>query len=91
VRRPARSAAACRISQARQTGPGRAANRRAARRTAEIGGVFDAPGSRSPCGDGGPGTTKTYVSRILSKLDLRDRAQAVVAAYENGLVTPGGR
>jgi DNA-binding NarL/FixJ family response regulator len=35
-------------------------------------------------------TTKTYVGRILTKLDLRDRAQAVVVAYESGLVTPGG-
>ena len=35
-------------------------------------------------------TTKTYVGRILTKLDLRDRAQAVVLAYESGLVTPGG-
>jgi DNA-binding NarL/FixJ family response regulator len=34
-------------------------------------------------------TTKTYVGRILAKLNLRDRAQAVVAAYETGLVTPG--
>jgi DNA-binding NarL/FixJ family response regulator len=34
-------------------------------------------------------TTKTYVGRILAKLDLRDRAQAVVLAYETGLVTPG--
>jgi DNA-binding NarL/FixJ family response regulator len=34
-------------------------------------------------------TTKTYVGRILTKLDLRDRAQAVVLAYESGLVTPG--
>ncbi len=34
-------------------------------------------------------TTKTYVGRILSKLGLRDRAQAVVVAYESGLVTPG--
>ena len=35
-------------------------------------------------------TTKTYVKRILAKLALRDRAQAVVMAYESGLVTPGG-
>ncbi len=35
-------------------------------------------------------TTKTYVGRILAKLDLRDRAQAVVFAYETGLVAPGG-
>jgi DNA-binding NarL/FixJ family response regulator len=35
-------------------------------------------------------TTKTYVGRILAKLNLRDRAQAVVLAYETGLVSPGG-
>jgi DNA-binding NarL/FixJ family response regulator len=34
-------------------------------------------------------TVKTHIARILSKLQLRDRAQAIVAAYETGLVTPG--
>jgi DNA-binding NarL/FixJ family response regulator len=34
-------------------------------------------------------TVKTHVTRILFKLSLRDRAQAIVVAYETGLITPG--
>ena len=35
------------------------------------------------------GTTKTHVSSVLAKLHLRDRVQAVIYAYENGVVVPG--
>lgn len=37
----------------------------------------------------GEATIKTHVGRVLAKLGARDRVQAVVAAYESGMVTPG--
>ncbi|HZQ33314.1 MAG TPA: response regulator transcription factor, partial [Mycobacterium sp.] len=37
----------------------------------------------------GEATIKTHVARIFQKLNLHDRAQAVVLAYESGLITPG--
>ncbi|MEX5274098.1 response regulator transcription factor [Kocuria sp. CPCC 205235] len=36
-----------------------------------------------------PSTSRTYVSRLLAKLDARDRSQLVILAYESGLITPG--
>jgi DNA-binding NarL/FixJ family response regulator len=36
-----------------------------------------------------PATAKTHVSRLMTKLAVRDRAQLVILAYESGLITPG--
>lgn len=53
----------------------------------------DGPGQPVRGGGGrlflGEATIKTYVGNILMKLRCRDRVQAVVAAYEAGLVEPG--
>ncbi|MBO0609437.1 response regulator [Myceligenerans salitolerans] len=38
-----------------------------------------------------PATARTYVSRLLAKLDARDRAALIILAYETGLVAPSGR
>ena len=37
------------------------------------------------------GTVKTHVAHVLAKLDLRDRVQAIIFAYESGVIVPGGR
>jgi DNA-binding NarL/FixJ family response regulator len=36
-------------------------------------------------------TAKTHVSRLLTKLDSRDRAQLVMLAYESGVIVPGAQ
>ena len=51
---------------------------------------YEAGGAGRPRGVAGrPPARTTHVSRVLMKLALRDRAQAVVFAYESGLIRPG--
>ncbi len=69
--------------RARHTDGGRGRPRRALARAE---GVADEHGD---VGDEREHTVETHVARILMMLDLRDRTQAVVLAYESGLVRPG--
>jgi len=55
--------------------------------------LLAAGGSNAEIGDRlalGEATVKTHVGRVLDKLGVRDRVQAVIYAYESGLVEPGG-
>jgi hypothetical protein len=52
----------------------------------DSGGAGPVPGTSAGRGEA---TVKTHVERILAKLGVRDRTQAVIAAYETGLVEPG--
>ena len=70
-------------------GDGRPAHRAGARGPGPV-----APGARTPRSPPtlviGEGTVKTHVGHVLTKLGLRDRAAAIVFAFDHGLVTPGG-
>jgi DNA-binding NarL/FixJ family response regulator len=55
--------------------------------------LLAAGGSNADIGDRlalSEATVKTHVGRVLDKLDVRDRVQAVIYAYESGLIEPGG-
>ncbi|MDH6124979.1 hypothetical protein P3T39_001926 [Kitasatospora sp. GP82] len=71
--------------ESRPDGPGRQhVSPGAELRAAPGGGIPPALTTRRP----GP-TVKTHLNRVMSKLNLASRAQAVVLAYESGLITPG--
>ena len=55
--------------------------------------LLAAGGSNADIGDRlalSEATVKTHIGRVLDKLGVRDRVQAVIYAYESGLVEPGG-
>ena len=80
-----------RRSPAQRSPPPRArrADRRASARCSSCS-PAGCPTPRSPSGSwSSDGTVKTHVAHVLAKLGLRDRVQAVIFAYESGMITPG--